>query len=79
MSEPLPADMIVGQEFPNWMQRVVKEHAELVQNIAKLDAFITSDAFHAASIRQQYLMNRQIAAMQEYAWILNKRIEDFKK
>lgn len=72
-------DLLTAAGIPAYVQRVINEHAELVDRISKLDVFLTSDAFHAISLRQQFLLNKQIVAMQEYAWLLNERIKEFRK
>jgi hypothetical protein len=72
-------DILNAAGVPAYVQRVVEEHAQLVERISKLDSFMGMLDFERVSIRQQFLMQKQIAAMQEYAWILNERIKDFQK
>lgn len=60
-----------------YQQRVVDEKHELDAKIAKLDAFMAGDEWHALSQTQQQLLNRQRAAMVSYADALSERLLTF--
>lgn len=60
-----------------YQQRVVEERDDLVERLAKLCAFIGSDAFQAVPHHEQHLLVRQAGAMMTYRDVLNERIKGF--
>ena len=59
-----------------WQGRVVLERDELADRLAKLKAFLDTEAFfHGVSGGQQVLMWTQAGLMQGYLNVLNKRLE----
>lgn len=55
--------------------RLVNEHFELTEKIGKLKPFITSENFQKVEPKQQELLKKQVVAMEEYADILQERLE----
>lgn len=58
-------------------QRVVAEKAELDEKIAKLQAFIKSEAGLSIPAIEHGLLRQQAEAMESYSWILGVRIRRF--
>lgn len=62
--------------FP-YQARMVEEKRELDDRLARLVAFIGSDKFKELPGVEQYRMNRQRTAMEDYSAMLGERIADF--
>lgn len=62
----------------DWQQRVVTEHAELVEKMSKLRTFMVSSDFVALPRAEQNLMIWQHAAMASYRHALAGRIAIFR-
>lgn len=87
-----PGDLIPdGGGYATWMDyqvanappadyrdRVRAEEKELNERIAKLSAFMPTDAFKALPKEEQELLTAQLAAMQDYSGCLAERIALFK-
>ena len=57
--------------------RVVGEKADLDEKLAKLSAFLDSEAAKALALEDQSLLHRQRVLMFNYSGILSARIERF--
>lgn len=60
-------------------ERLRKEYAELTEKIGKLDDFIAkvlTDEIKKETVEKFDLLERQLEAMEEYADILEKRLDD---
>lgn len=55
----------------------IAERIDLAENIQSLDRFMFSPEFKKETELDQYLINKQIRAMQEYYSALNHRICNF--
>lgn len=60
-----------------YQERVVAEHADLLERMDKLTDFIAGPIFKQLPEVDQYLLCSQYTAMSEYARILCKRISRF--
>lgn len=60
-------------------ERVIEELKELKIKIGKLSGFIETLTFAKLAPREKELLYRQLSAMQDYADILEKRINLFSK
>lgn len=59
-------------------QRVWEEKNQLDEKMAKLNAFIDSQALKAIPQSDQYLLHKQSVAMLQYSRVLAERINNFK-
>jgi len=57
---------------------LIVERIDLAERLQALDRFMFTPEFKEASSLDQYLMDKQIRAMQEYYSALNHRISNFK-
>lgn len=55
-------------------QRMLDEHAEVVERTSKLEAFIETETFRQLPELERCLMNHQLMAMHTYVGILRHRI-----
>lgn len=58
-------------------KRVIDEKRELDTKIEALTAFIGTPIYHGLSHQDQFLLRRQLVAMNEYSAILRERIDLF--
>lgn len=58
-------------------KRVIEEKAALDLKIEGLSAFIGTPIYHTLSHQDQFLLRRQLVAMNEYSSILRERIDLF--
>lgn len=58
-------------------QRVVDEHAELVDKITKLDSFVASSMFSTLVMEEHGRLSKQLEIMRDYATVLQARIDAF--
>ena len=58
----------------DFLDRLKKEHADLLEKYQKLDAFIDTDAFQKLDSRDRELLVEQQDAMLHYGSILEERI-----
>ncbi len=63
--------------LPPHHQRVIAERAALEDKISKLRKFVTTDLFSGLQRDDQTLLFQQLAAMNNYASVLDIRIERF--
>jgi hypothetical protein len=61
-----------------YQQRVVDEKAELDERLAKLRAFIRSEAFEDVAPAERHRLLRQRDAMTGYSFVLGQRIDAFR-
>jgi hypothetical protein len=59
---------------PPWLDRATAELAELKERTRKLTAFLTSPAFKMVDDMSQIDLKRQLTAMEDYAYYLERRI-----
>ncbi len=64
-------------QFQPFQQRVIDEKCELDEKLAKLNAFIETNAFQSLDRIDQILLRRQLWTMQEYSKTLELRIKKF--
>ena len=57
-----------------YQKRMVQEAEGLRVNIEKLDAFVKSKPFESLSLIKCQLLTKQLAAMEEYIYYLQERI-----
>lgn len=57
-----------------YQERVVAERRQLNEKIARLEAFVDSDAYPRLSETEQDLLKQQLAAMRQYRYILALRV-----
>lgn len=69
--------MIPFDQLQPHQQRVVNEHAELLQRTEKLDLFQATDIYHNLPEAERRRMDRQLTYMQLYLNVLQERIEAF--
>ncbi len=62
-----------------YQQRVVDEHRDLTERLAKLVAFVESDRFDQVRLDEGNRMLRQRKAMESYAEVLRERIDAFEQ
>lgn len=62
---------------PLFQQRVVQEKQELDDKIVELDKFLLTEIFHGLPSAEQERLERQFAAMTDYAAVLGERIAAF--
>lgn len=65
------------KQFAPFQQRVIDEHEQLSEKLAKLKEFIPSAFFAGLPEAEQHRMQRQVNAMHEYAAVLSERIAAF--
>lgn len=58
-----------------FLERLQQEEVELAAKAIKLQEFMSTDAFEELSEGNQYLLDKQLEAMEEYLNILGLRIE----
>jgi hypothetical protein len=61
-----------------YQERVVSELAEVAFNLGKLKVFLQSPAFKALDPLDQFLLETQARAMEQYVWVLTERVARFK-
>lgn len=66
----------IGHLLP-FGQRVIGEHAQLLDKVTKLRGFVDSSAFMALTGTERDHLTEQLAAMEAYLAALNKRIAAF--
>ena len=67
------------QSMVDYQQRVIREHKDLMEKIAKLGAFLGGKVFNTIPSSEQCKMQIQYKAMLLYAECLAWRIADFRK
>lgn len=58
----------------DYVVRMVEEEAQLNERITKLRRFMSTEEFKKLPLRQRSLLNQQCILMQQYDYILKKRI-----
>lgn len=58
----------------DYQKRMVQEAEELTGKIERLDAFVKSKLFESLSLIKCQLLTKQLVAMEEYLYYLQKRI-----
>lgn len=61
----------------NFKERVLLEHSELESRMKSLCAFFDTPAFQDLADVDKRLLAQQYAHMEDYKWVLSKRIERF--
>lgn len=60
----------------DFLTRLKTEQSELTEKIEKLSVFVNGDKFNTLSSKHQYLLKRQLVAMEQYNECLELRLED---
>lgn len=67
--------MNAREDAPAWVQRIAEERTDLLERIAKIRAFDTSQI----SDTQRHLLTAQEATMVSYAAILQQRLSQWER
>jgi hypothetical protein len=63
--------------IPEYQKRVVDELKELEEKTAKLADFIACPAYQGVVLMDAILLNKQLAVMRNYCFVLRRRIDRF--
>lgn len=63
--------------LPPFAQRMIGEHAQLLDKVTKLRGFVDSSAFMVLTGTERDHLTEQLAAMEAYLAVLDKRIAAF--
>ena len=63
-----------ASNIPAWFRRLLDEEALVASNVEKLTAYFGTEGYRVLAFHQQFLLQKQLAAMTEYREILRARI-----